>query len=365
MADTYDAAGRKTDSTFSVSGGSGDPNCADVSNSSSGSPTPYAFAYDAENHHIGARGAQWTPGGQAYYFGLSLAYIHYDGNVPLFSTNTSGALTQIKLESVADINGGGLVSVWDRDISGLLKTGHNSGYYGTIDLGVSMWPAARGLQPVQTTFLGSANSSSLPGLFLYKRLDGFDYSGLTYQGVRAMENATGQWTTPDAYAGNAHDPLSQKAFMWNRNNPYAYSDPAGFYPGQVGDASEGNTGNPFGGRNQEMSGSEDSGGGWGFPSGNLSEKHLSEHERHMEELKLATLDDYADMAEKFRTNALSAKSGFEFAYDPAFNKDIPGSYYVYESKTQLFGIYFYDMGKPHILTFYKMTGALLRQQRSS
>ncbi len=37
----------------------------------------------------------------------------------------------------------------------------------------------------------------------------------------------GQWTSPDAYAGNVHDPMSQKPFMYNRNNTYEYSDPSG------------------------------------------------------------------------------------------------------------------------------------------
>ena len=38
----------------------------------------------------------------------------------------------------------------------------------------------------------------------------------------------GNWTAPDAYAGNVGDPMSQKAYMWNRNNPLAYSDPSGY-----------------------------------------------------------------------------------------------------------------------------------------
>ena len=48
--------------------------------------------------------------------------------------------------------------------------------------------------------------------------------------MRAEDNATGKWTTPDAYAGDAHDPMSQKSFMWNNNNPYSYSDPSGYDP---------------------------------------------------------------------------------------------------------------------------------------
>lgn len=43
-----------------------------------------------------------------------------------------------------------------------------------------------------------------------------------------MDTETGQWTTPDAYAGEVDDPMTQKPFMWNRNNPYPYSDPSGY-----------------------------------------------------------------------------------------------------------------------------------------
>ena len=56
-------------------------------------------------------------------------------------------------------------------------------------------------------------------------------------GVRAYDPTLGTWTSPDAYEGDMHDPASQQRYMWNHNNPYEYSDPTGFYPGQIGDAS--------------------------------------------------------------------------------------------------------------------------------
>jgi hypothetical protein len=48
------------------------------------------------------------------------------------------------------------------------------------------------------------------------------------QGVRNYDSAIGQWTTPDTYKGVVHDPMSQQPYMWNRNNPYEYSDPSGY-----------------------------------------------------------------------------------------------------------------------------------------
>ena len=59
-------------------------------------------------------------------------------------------------------------------------------------------------------------------------LDGWTFDNNTWQGVRTYDASVGQWNTPDAYAGEVHDPMSQKPFMWNRNNPYAYDDPSGY-----------------------------------------------------------------------------------------------------------------------------------------
>ena len=50
----------------------------------------------------------------------------------------------------------------------------------------------------------------------------------TIQGVRSYDTQAGVWNTPDAYKGDVHDPMSQKPYMWNGNNPYEYSDPSGF-----------------------------------------------------------------------------------------------------------------------------------------
>jgi YD repeat-containing protein len=58
--------------------------------------------------------------------------------------------------------------------------------------------------------------------------DGWTLDYESWQGVRSSDLAVGQWNTPDAYAGEVHDPMSQKPFMWNRNNSYQYADPTGF-----------------------------------------------------------------------------------------------------------------------------------------
>jgi YD repeat-containing protein len=60
------------------------------------------------------------------------------------------------------------------------------------------------------------------------RTDGYQISMTMFQGVRAFDAGSAQWTTPDAYAGDVDDPMSQQKYMWDGNNPVAYADPSGY-----------------------------------------------------------------------------------------------------------------------------------------
>jgi YD repeat-containing protein len=239
-AQDYDAASRLLGHTLSGPGSS-DPHCADIG-ATYGPHDDYA--YDAENHHIGAKGGSWSSTGHLYNAGGMS--IHYDAETPLFGTDAQGHVW-VKIEALADIDSSGQLTVWDRDYAELLQTGHNNVAYFNINIGNVVLQAGK----ASTIFKGSANAVACPAAggacvggaaqFLpYNRLEGFDYAGLTFQGVRAVETASGQWTTPDAYAGDIHDPASQKRFMWDRNNPYQYSDPSGYYAG-IPDAAGQNT----------------------------------------------------------------------------------------------------------------------------
>ncbi|HEV3086951.1 MAG TPA: putative toxin [Candidatus Elarobacter sp.] len=68
--------------------------------------------------------------------------------------------------------------------------------------------------------------------------DGWSLDYETWQGVRTSDLNIGQWNTPDAYVGEVRDPMSQKPYMWNRNNPYEYSDPSGYDSQRVDQAIE-------------------------------------------------------------------------------------------------------------------------------
>jgi YD repeat-containing protein len=220
----YDAASRLVGTTTSQSR-STDPHC-DIG---ADSQSTIRYSYDAENHHIGSNGASWSPNGRAY--NLEGTTVHYAGAMPIFGSDAQGALVGVKVETLADIDASGQLTVWDRDYSGLLQTGHNNSAYYPVNLGNVMVAG----QATSGVFNGSAGSAGWTAFLPYTRLEGFDFHGLTFQGARAVEAASGQWTTPDMAAGNVHDPTSQKPFMWDRNNAYEYSDPSGFTPNRLAD----------------------------------------------------------------------------------------------------------------------------------
>lgn len=247
----YDAASRLVSTTTTLTGLTGAPECADFDGSPNVEPL---YAYDAENHHISAatlgasQDVQWSPTGHAYTFATTLSNVHYDGGQILFVTDQNGALTQAKVETLGDIDGTGQLTVLDRDFADHYVARHNNTVYGGIWLGATIYSnSSTPPTSIPYVFWGSTNDTSCSattqggscggaGSLEYGRLEGFEYGRLTFQGARAVDSSSGQWTTPDAYAGAVHDPMSQKAFMWDRNNAYSYSDPSGFAPSMVATA---------------------------------------------------------------------------------------------------------------------------------
>jgi YD repeat-containing protein len=138
------------------------------------------------------------------------------------------------VEGFADYDGTSRITVLDRGIAGQISDLHDAyGFSGMALVGrPSRVMTNRSIAPAPDSGTG-LSLSSLP---MHKTApDGWTFDNNTWQGVRTMDASIGTWTTPDAYAGDVHDPMSQKPFMWNRNNPYAYSDPSGYCPqGQSG-----------------------------------------------------------------------------------------------------------------------------------
>jgi hypothetical protein len=134
------------------------------------------------------------------------------------------------------LDASGTLNVCDRDASGTLHT-HAASWFGPWNLGAAY---SHYKDNLNINFAPGSCAPPLQGqnscvpylpvntLITQNRTDGYGYGTYTFQGVRIFDTNSSQWLTPDAYAGDVHDPLSQKPFIWNANNPIEWSDPSGF-----------------------------------------------------------------------------------------------------------------------------------------
>ncbi len=226
----------------------------------------FTRTYDAENHLInqtdngypsqqGIRtvpltislGYQWGPNGHPALIGsstsgttspISYSTVHWDGDQPLFVTNSSGQVEDVKIGTAADYtpldpsyNG---ITFLDRTTSGVQVACHNSTGASTMndpdEVHLSAPYACRGISAPNFTRQGQANTPLVghSGILFSAGTDGISDGFNTIQGVRSYDPQLGSWTSPDAYPGTTHDPMSQKSYMWNKNNAIAYSDPSGY-----------------------------------------------------------------------------------------------------------------------------------------
>jgi YD repeat-containing protein len=255
---TYDAAGRQTGSGFD-SDGNGNTNCDPAK--ASGVST-----YDADNHiHSSAiykagGTAIWGPDGRQRITDKSGdSTAHWDGDTLLFATGGSET-PQLYIGKLGVMDYAGDVDVYDRDQSGAEVSSHgqavtNPPWWMQGGYWYDGWSAGSvrtvqvyktGKQYVIQFFTGSCNlyygqseqwyaCPADNATYEMKRADGYSMVGGIVQGVRTFDPTSGQWTTPDPYAGSVTDPMSQKPFIWNGNNPVEGSDPTG-YVTYVGDA---------------------------------------------------------------------------------------------------------------------------------
>lgn len=132
-----------------------------------------------------------------------------------------------------DLASNSVVNVLDRNRYGLASMTHGSGgFSGWVDK-TAGWSRTALIVPCGSGSVDPPDPSDpvppCPAQHDGKlTADGWSLDYETWQGVRTSDLAIGQWNTPDAYAGEVHDPMTQKPFMWNRNNPYLFADPSGF-----------------------------------------------------------------------------------------------------------------------------------------
>jgi YD repeat-containing protein len=246
---TYDAGGRMTGRSITAYDGG----CVQDHNETQ------STAYDAENHTVGGTRAGgdfvnasmgWGPNGHPavatvqYPAGTtpasSTTYYHYDGDMVLFTSDAQGRMVTLNAELLGaagwnyaanPAQGSNSLTVSDRDYAAAQVSNHNGTGYGNWNYASGAHSsggvlAQMGATTEPVTLYASNSYTAVSSM--YVRSDGFEGPFGTVQGVR-VSNDLGVWTTPDAYAGNVHDPMSQKPYMWNRNNPYEYSDSSGYY----------------------------------------------------------------------------------------------------------------------------------------
>jgi YD repeat-containing protein len=166
----------------------------------------------------------WGPNGHpavAYPGTTAAMTFHWDGDVILFVTDANGNVVDFKAGldgeiTPRDTTWTGL-TVFDRDQGGMV-----------IDTAT---PTQNLFDPLDSDGSPTQNAAwMVPQYAPYYRTDGFYVGDIQINGVRAVDPAVGAWTTPDAYEGDVHDPMSQQKYMFNRNNAIDYSDPAGYWP---------------------------------------------------------------------------------------------------------------------------------------
>lgn len=179
--------------------------------------------------------------------GMSTLSVHWDGDDVLFVAAGGGVDLEVGKLAAADGTNLTNLTVIDRDMTGSEVATHTA----TAFSAWSSAPPTKTYRPicssgckVQTALVsGAINSNNdqygpATQYLSSGRTDGYDDGyGNTFQGVRAYDENTSQWTAPDAYAGDVRDPMSQKPYMWNRNNPIDYSDPSGYDPYIISDPS--------------------------------------------------------------------------------------------------------------------------------
>lgn len=250
---SYDAGGRITQITHPFDAGS----CSVASAVLNG------YGYDAENHTTSTFDGtnsnmhyySWGPIGHPVTVGeCRVTYnpaptctsaqngpwlysaLHWSGNQLLFTTRADGALTDYKLGADGDVLPTDVcaagTSYYDRDASGQIIFSHNAnGHTGSRGQYVGSYDGCSQILDGGTEAPPSYYGENSGPTFSYQRVDAVTDGSSILQGVRSYNPASQQWTTPDAFAGDVDDPMSQSKYMWNNNNAVAYSDPSGYCPG--------------------------------------------------------------------------------------------------------------------------------------
>jgi YD repeat-containing protein len=264
--------------------------------------------------------------------------IYWDGGQPLFTVTSGGALDDIKVDGFAVYSAQqSQIAILDRDFSGTQVSQHNStGYdaWGPQDpyhIICTYGPTVAG----STSYVGVTEKISQPGS------DGIYDGTNTFQGARAYDPIAQQWTAPDAYAGDVRDPMSQKPYMWNRNNPLDYVDPSGYSGEDWRDSIEDKIYEDIVGAEFVNNDRDDAAKYWSKGNFSSARENVDDHMRaHQDEFH----DDLGEMtATEITTLARGlmqqGTAGSSLNRNLRIGEKSNGSYTVYDSKTGNFGVF--------------------------
>jgi RHS repeat-associated protein len=154
--------------------------------------------------------------------------MHWDGGELLYTSNATSGLDTIYVGSDATYSSNTGFTVIDRGIDGVEMSTRNA--IGQVT-SLAPYDAFQPNNTLVTQNIESELGRNTTSIAMAEpRPDELDTGMDLIQGTRAYNEDSGQWTTPDAFAGDPSDPVSQLKYTWNRNNPIDYSDPNGYVP---------------------------------------------------------------------------------------------------------------------------------------
>jgi len=172
-------------------------------------------------------------------------------NDVIFETTPPGQLADLALGTLGESNASNGVEVEDRDPFGTVAASHDAnsfsafnGYFTKVSYVTRFGFSVNTLSGLSDG--GSDLQAASRLYFGHGRIDEYDDSlnGVAFQGVRAVDENTGQWMSQDQFGGYADNPMSQMPYTWNNNNGLAYQDPSGFC-GSATIEGRGNPGDPW------------------------------------------------------------------------------------------------------------------------
>ncbi|HLI94660.1 MAG TPA: DUF6531 domain-containing protein [Candidatus Baltobacteraceae bacterium] len=228
----YDADNHVTSQTIPATYQPGNPSLFDQPVFTNASTLTQQYTWGPDGHLATFNGTAVETGGANY---TSSSDEVWDDDDLLDAVLTSGSYgSGIYIEKLGAIVGGQFL-IYDRNLAETSAATHTNSGYSAWNNDVTQWTSTS--KQCQKNGIGCGGGTSNyypPSVALSpQRSDGYSDGVNVFQGVRAYDPNSAQWTAPDAFAGEVEDPMSQKPYMWNDNNPVAYQDPSGYCIGPL------------------------------------------------------------------------------------------------------------------------------------